>query len=243
MEAAQRFGTDAQRSIAGQNCRESVSPETIVAVAVIDDDTSVRKSLVRSIQAAGDKVEGFGSAADFLGSVVAEDTSCVVSDLRMPRIDGLQLQESLRSKIPFLSIVFVTGRGDILTGVNAMKAGAIDFLEKPVRRNMLLETIACAVERTRKLRAAAAEIENLKRQYERLTPRGREVFDLVSAGLLNKQVAAQLRAVEKTVKQHRGSIMRKIDAESLADLVVMAERLGVRRTNGDFAQAKGKVSA
>jgi len=227
--------------LASHNGCLSVSPKPIVAL--IEDDASIRKSLVRSIQAAGYRVEAFASAAEFLGSLAPEVASCVVSDLRMPGMSGLQLQDLLRCKVPFLSIVFITGHADIPASVSAMKAGAVDFLEKPIRRSVLLEAIACAVDRTSKSRAAADVIGRLRIQYERLTPREREVFVLVSAGLLNKQVAAQLGAAEKTVKQHRGSIMRKIEAESLADLVLMADRLGVRPSGANFAEAKGKLSA
>jgi FixJ family two-component response regulator len=226
---------------AAHNGSSSASAKAIVAV--IDDDESIRKSLVRSIQAAGFRVEAFASAADFLDSGVPEVASCVVSDLRMPGINGLELQELLRSKIPFLSLLFLSGHGDIPATVTAMKAGAIDFLEKPLRRNVLLDAIACAVDRTNRSRTAMTEIADLKSRYSCLTAREREVFALVSAGLLNKQVAAQLGAAEKTVKQHRGSIMRKIEAESVADLVLMAERLGVRPTGANFAEAKGKLSA
>jgi FixJ family two-component response regulator len=122
-----------------------------------------------------------------------------------------------------------------------MKAGAVDFLEKPITQSALLDAIGNAVKRTNRMRTATAEFGQLKRRYEGLTPREREVFVLVSVGLLNKQVAAQLGSAEKTVKQHRGSIMRKMEAESLADLVMMADRLGVRPTSGDFAYAKGKL--
>jgi FixJ family two-component response regulator len=239
MEAAQGIAKSDETSRASCCGCSSVSPKSIVAV--IDDDQSVRKSLVRSIQAAGYQVEAFGCATEFLGSLVPEVASCVVCDLRMPGINGLQLQEVLRSKTPFLSLVFVTGHGDILASVSAMKAGAVDFLEKPIRRSPLLKAIASAVERTGNRRNADAEIGKLRMQYERLTPRERQVFVLVSAGLLNKQVATQLGAAEKTVKQHRGSIMRKIQAESLADLVLMAERLGVRPSGVNFAEAKGKI--
>jgi FixJ family two-component response regulator len=238
MRAERKFGKNDQSLIASQHAQASDA-----MIAVIDDDESVRKSLARSIHAAGYKVEAFTSAADFLGNVASADVCCVISDLRMPGLDGLQLQELLRSRIPFVSVIFITGYADIPASVKAMKAGAVDFLEKPIRRDMLLEAIDCAVVRTRKFRAEAAEIENLKRQYAQLTPREQQVFVLVSAGLLNKQVAAQLGAAEKTVKQHRGSIMRKIDAESLADLVVMADRIGVRPKAANFAVAKGKLPA
>jgi FixJ family two-component response regulator len=217
------------------------SPKTVVAV--IDDDESIRRSLVRSIESAGYRAEAFASGVDFLENLIPEAVCCVVSDLLMPGVSGLQLQESLRSKIPFLSMIFVTGHGDISASVSAMKGGAVDFLEKPIGRKALLDAIGSAIERTKRMRTAAGELHELKRRYGVLTPRERQVFVLVAAGLLNKQVAAQLAAAEKTVKQHRGSIMRKMRAESLADLVVMADRLGVRPTNADFAQAKGKLSA
>jgi FixJ family two-component response regulator len=236
-----RFAECHETLLASPSSFSSASPTTVVAV--IDDDESIRRSLVRTIEGAGHKAQAFASAADFLGSLSPDAVSCVVSDLLMPGLSGLQLQELLRSKFPFLSIIFLTGYGDIPAGVTAMKAGAVDFLEKPIKRSALLQAIACAVERTSKLRTVSAEIEKLKVHYERLTPREREVFVLVSAGLQNKQVAAELGAAEKTVKQHRGSIMRKMAAESLADLVMMADRLGLRPTNDDFAQAKGKLSA
>ncbi len=210
-------------------------------VVVIDDEESVRKSLVRLIQAGGYTAEAFACAEQFLASPVPEDVSCVVTDLSMPGITGLRFQELLRSKVPFLSIVFVSGRGDIPASVNAMKAGAIDFLEKPIKGSTLLKAIASGVERTENAKRAEAEYRQLSRQYQDLTPREREVFVLVSAGLLNKQVAAQLGAAEKTVKQHRGNVMRKMRADSLAELVVKADRMGVRPTNSNFAEARGRV--
>ena len=238
MDLTQLFGNGNKNSF---SFHRGWSP-TNAMVAVIDDDKSIRKSLVRLIQAAGYKAAAFTAAAEFLESLVLEVSSCVVSELRMPGLNGLQLQQFLQRKMPFLSLIFVTGHGDIPACVSAMKAGAIDFLEKPVRRKVLLEAIGCAVERTNKARAAIAGIGKLKIQYGRLTPREREVFALVSAGLLNKQVAAQLGAAEKTVKQHRGSIMRKMKAGSFADLVLMAERLGIRPTYANFAEAMGRRS-
>ena len=238
-ETMQGSGKGDESILASHGGRLSVASKPVVAL--IDDEESVRKSLVRLIQAADHRVAAFASALEFLESVVPEVASCVVLDLRMPGLNSIQLQELLHGKIPFLSIVFVTGHGDLPASVSAMKAGAVDFLEKPVRRDVLLEAIRCAVERTNRLRMEAAAIGKLKVQYERLTPREREVFALVSAGLLNKQVAAQLGTAEKTVKQHRGSIMRKIEAESLVDLVLMAERLGVRPTGASFGEAKGRL--
>jgi FixJ family two-component response regulator len=241
MEGTERFAKGYETLLAARSSPSSLPPK--VVVAVIDDEESIRRSLVRTIRAAGFQVEAFASASDFLESMLPEIASCVVCDLLLPGLSGLQLQESLQSKLPSLSIVFITGYGDIPASVSAMKAGAVDFLEKPVRRNALLRAIVNAVERTNRMRTAGTELSELKKRYQTLTPREREVFVLVAAGLLNKQVAAQLGAAEKTVKQHRGTIMRKMAAESLADLVMMADRLGVRPANADFSKAKGKVPA
>jgi FixJ family two-component response regulator len=241
MKAAEGVGNGGESLLASHNDRSRNTPK--VTVAIIDDDRSVRNALVRSVQAAGYTAEAFSSAIEFIEHPALETVSCVVSDLRMPGLNGLQLQELLQSKIPFLSMIFVTGYGDVPASVGAMKAGAVDFLEKPIKRSALLEAIRSAIERTSKQRASAIEIRKMKTRYERLTPRERDVFVLVSAGLLNKQVAAQLGTAEKTVKQHRGSIMRKIDAESVADLAIMADHLGIRPTGANFAEAKGKLSA
>jgi FixJ family two-component response regulator len=239
MEGEQQFTAGSKSLLIAGRELPSGSPETIVAV--IDDDQAVRRSLVRSIEASGYQVEAFASATEFVERSSTERMSCVICDLLMPGMSGLQLQELLRSDTPFLSIIFVTGHGDVPTSVSAMKAGAVDFLEKPIKRTALLQAIGNAVERTKKMRTEAHEVTELKGRYEGLTPREREVFVLVCAGLLNKQVAAQLGAAEKTVKQHRGSIMRKMKAESLADLVMMANRLSLRPRDSDFAQAKGKL--
>ena len=240
MEPILRYGEGHGSLLASRSTSPAASPKTVVAL--IDDDELVRRSLVRSVEAADYEVLEFASAVDFLESALIDSVSCVVCDLVMPGLSGLELQESIRSKLPFLSIILITGHGNIPASVSAMKAGAVDFLEKPIRRDALLEAIDSAVERSNRMRTATAELNELKRRYERLTPREREVLVLVSAGLLNKQVAAQLGAAEKTVKQHRGSIMRKMQAESLADLVMMADQLGIRPTNADFSQAKGKLS-
>jgi len=210
-------------------------------IAIIDDDLSIRKSLMRMLSFAGFEVVAFPSAGEFLAAVDIDKVSCAVSDLRMPGVDGLELQQTLRARLPHLSMVFITGHGDVPTGVSAMKAGAVDFLEKPVRSAVLLEAVNRAVERSRNLLAASTEIEELRIRYERLTTRESEVFALVATGLLNKQIGAELGAAEKTVKQHRGRVMYKMQAESLAELVRMAERLGVRPTEGDFSKAKGKL--
>jgi FixJ family two-component response regulator len=210
-------------------------------IAIIDDDLSIRKSLMRMLSFAGFEVVAFPSADEFLAAVDTDKVSCAVSDLRMPGVNGLELQQTLRAKLPHLSMVFITGHGDVPTGVSAMKAGAVDFLEKPVRSAVLLEAVNRAVERSRNLLAASTEIEELRIRYERLTTRESEVFALVATGLLNKQIGAELGAAEKTIKQHRGRVMYKMQAESLAELVLMAERLGVRPAETDFSKAKGKL--
>ena len=213
------------------------------AVAIIDDEASVRKSLVRMLQAKGLVALAFPSAQEFLESPHSGVVSCVISDVRMPGLDGLGLQRRLHAKLPHLSMVFITGHGDIPASVSAMKAGAVDFLEKPVNGAALIDAIRRASERSFNLQATHAEIDALKARYETLTPREREVFSLVAAGLLNKQVAAELGVAEKTIKQHRGHVVDKMAAQSLADLVLMAERLGVRPSGLDFAKARGKLIA
>ena len=212
------------------------------AVAIIDDEESVRKSLVRMLQAKGLQALAFSSAQEFLNSPQGAVVSCVVSDLRMPGLDGLGFQHILRAKLPHLSMVFITGYGNIPASVAAMKGGAVDFLEKPVKGAALDDAIRRASERSLNLRATNAEIDALKARYNTLTPREREVFSLVAAGLLNKQSAAELGVAEKTIKQHRGRVVEKMAAQSLADLVLMAERIGVRPSGADFARARGKLT-
>jgi FixJ family two-component response regulator len=210
-------------------------------VAIVDDDESIRKALLRTLVGAGLEVLAFSSAQDFLAAAEIERVSCVVSDLRMPGIDGLHLQSALAERMPQVAMVFVTGHGDVPSTVRAMKSGAVDFLEKPVRRADLLEAIARATQRTHCADAEATDLNSLKSRYAKLTLRERQVFALVAAGLLNKQIAAELGNAEKTTKQHRGAVMVKMQAESLADLVLMAEHLGVRPSHMDFARAKGLV--
>jgi FixJ family two-component response regulator len=211
------------------------------SVAIIDDDESIRKALVRTLKSAGMEVLAFTSASEFLAVVESKRVSCVVSDLRMPDIDGLHLQSALAERMPNVAMVFVTGHSDVPSTVQAMKSGAVDFLEKPVKRADLLEAIARAMQRTRRAEAEAMDLNSLRRRYAKLTPRERQVFALVAAGLLNKQIAAELGNAEKTTKQHRGAVMHKMQAESLADLVLMAEHLGERPSHMDFSRAKGLV--
>jgi FixJ family two-component response regulator len=210
-------------------------------IAIIDDDPSVRRSLERLIGRAGYKVCTFESAQEFLESGDFERADCALSDLLMPGIDGLQMQQDLRMRRAPLSLVFLTGHGDVPSSVTAMKEGAVDFLEKPIKRAVLLEAVRRAVDRTRDLKRGAIETVELKIRYASLTPREREVFELVAAGLLNKQIGAQIGAAEKTIKQHRGIVMDKMKAGSFADLVVMAERLGVRPSGNGFPGTKGSL--
>lgn len=198
-------------------------------IAVIDDDRSARTSLTRLIKTDGIEVVAFASAREFLDDPVHEQVDCAVTDVRMPGFDGFALQEVLTRTLPHLSLIFVTGKGNIPMGIKAMKGGAVDFLEKPVYPEALLEAIRVAVARSSERKASLANREELRRNYELLTPRERQVFQLVTSGLLNKQAGAQLGVSEKTIKVHRGQVMSKMKAESLADLVRMAEILQIER--------------
>jgi FixJ family two-component response regulator len=196
-------------------------------VAVIDDDQSVRSSLARALKTAGIEVASFSSAHEFLDDPRLDQIDCAVTDVRMPGIDGLALQEMLAETQPHLSLVFITGQGDVPMGIKAMKRGAVDFLEKPVDRKALLEAVRRAAERSREQKISRAGIDELQRRYELLTPRERQVFQLVTSGLLNKEASAKLGTTEQTIKVHRARVMLKMDAESLAKLVRMADQLRV----------------
>ena len=199
-----------------------------IKVAIIDDDQSARKSLARLMKSAGISAVTFSSAQEFLEAAKDSQVDCAVTDLQMPDVDGIKLQQALTQIAPHLAIVFVTGHGDVPAGIKAMKGGAVDFLEKPVDDEALLDAVRRAAERSREARASRAEFDDLQRRYDRLTPRERQVFQLITSGLLNKQAGAELGTGEKTIKVQRARVMDKMEAASLAELVRMADQLHVQ---------------
>lgn len=203
-------------------------PEPEAIVAIVDDDLSFREGVSSLIRAAGWKVETFASAEEFLARPRADAPSCLLLDLHLPDLSGLDLQKQMAEGNLNIPIVFITGHGDIPASVQAMKAGAVEFLTKPFDKEQLFRAIAEAMERDRANRRRHSDMEALRARYESLTRREQEVMQQVVSGLLNKQVAAELDISEFTVKVHRGQVMRKMHADSLADLVRMAEKLGIR---------------
>src|SRR6266446_2770695 len=201
--------------------------EAAPIVFVVDDDPSVRRAIKRLIGSEGLQVELFGSAQEFLQSSRPDAPSCLVLDIKLPGISGLDFQPQLAAAGIRIPIIFITAHGDIPMTVRAMKAGAVEFLTKPFRDRDLLDAIQIALERDRTRRHQEAEIAMLLERLESLTPREREILPLVVSGRPNKQIAAELGTSEITIKVHRGSIMRKMQAESLAHLVWMAGRLGL----------------
>jgi FixJ family two-component response regulator len=209
-------------------------PET-PNVFLVDDDPSVRRALARLIKSAGHQVQTFASAQEFLGtSAGGEEAACLVLDVRMPGLTGIELQRELQTLNRNVPIVFMTGHGNIPMSVQAMKAGAVDFLPKPVKDTDLLRAIEQALARAVRDRAERNELEDVRERVERLTPREREVMVLVVRGLLNKQIAFELGTVEKTIKVHRARVMEKMQVDSLADLVRLAEKVGIPAKRQSF---------
>ena len=205
--------------------------ESDAVIAIVDDDPSVREGLRSLLRSAGWKVQTFASGQEFLARPGAEVPCCLILDLQLPGLSGLDLQKRMAEVELEIPIVFLTGHGDIPASVQAMKAGAVEFLTKPFDEEELLQAIRAALERDRRDRQRRAEISELRTRFESLTAREQEVMQQVVSGLLNKQVAGELKISEFTVKVHRGQVMRKMRADSLADLVRMADKLGIRSRN------------
>jgi FixJ family two-component response regulator len=199
-------------------------------VIVIDDDAAMRQSLDSLFRSVGLRVETFASTTEFLGAKLPNAPSCLVLDIRLPGASGLDFQTELAKANILIPIIFITGHGDIPMTVRAMKAGAIEFLTKPFRDQDLLDAVQLGLERDRVRRGSEKTASDLRIRFESLTPREQEVITFVTAGLMNKQIAAEIGVSEITVKVHRGNVMRKMGARSLADLVRMADTLGLRRT-------------
>jgi FixJ family two-component response regulator len=198
-------------------------------IFVIDDDASLRNSLSSLFRSIGLRVEVFDSAADFLKVELPAVASCLVLDVRLPGLSGLDFQTELAKANIRIPIVFITGHGDIPMTVKAMKAGAVEFLTKPFREQDLLDAVRLGLERDRARREGETILDELRGRFDALTAREQEVMAFVTTGLMNKQIAADLGVSEITVKVHRGNVMRKMGARSLADLVRMADVLGIRR--------------
>ena len=204
-------------------------------VFVVDDDPSLREALSSLLRSVGLRVEVFGSAPELLQTKLPDVASCLVLDIRLPKRSGLDFQTELANAGIKIPIIFITAHGDVPMTVRAMKAGAVDFLIKPFRDQDLLDAVTIALERDRKRREEAKGLEDVKSLFESLTPREREVMTLVTTGLMNKQIAAEMGVTEITIKIHRGHVMRKMQAKSLAELVRMAEALGMRRGRSSSA--------
>jgi RNA polymerase sigma factor (sigma-70 family) len=199
-------------------------------VFIVDDDDAVRRALERLIRSVGLEVETFASGQDFLRRDPPARPACLVTDVRMPGLSGLELQQELTKAGLSMPMIFMTGHGTVPMSVRAMKAGAVDFLQKPVDEQQLLDVIHKALERGAREREERIRQAEIRTRMDLLTPREKEVFELVVRGMLNKQIAAELGASEKTIKVHRARVMQKMQADSLADLVRMAERAWGRRS-------------
>ena len=211
-----------------KSSHESASTKEPI-VFVVEDDVSMRRALTNLFQSVGLEVEVFGSASEMLENKFPDVASCLVLDIRLPGLSGLDFQTELAKTGIHIPIIFMTGHGDIPMTVRAMKGGAVDFLTKPFRDQDMLDAVVSAIERDRKRRESDKIVANLQTLLETLTSRERQVLALVSSGLMNKQIAAELGLAEITVKIHRGHIMKKMGSKSLADLVRKAETLGIHR--------------
>ncbi|MGN6544872.1 MAG: response regulator transcription factor [Aureliella sp.] len=196
-------------------------------VLVVDDDPSVRKALARLLKSAGMQADTFASPAEFFEFRLPGVPTCLILDVELPGIDGLELQRKLSQSDSPLPIVFISGHGDIPMSVRAIKSGAVDFLPKPFSDDQLLSAVEQALSRAKQELAARGDVRAIRKRLESLSPREREVLEHVVSGELNKQIGHRLGVTEKTVKVHRGQVMRKMEAESLADLVRMAEKVGI----------------
>ncbi|HWZ40860.1 MAG TPA: response regulator transcription factor [Bradyrhizobium sp.] len=218
------------------NRHPPANPPSRSIVIIVDDDAAVRSSLDSLFRSVGLETRLFGSPAELLAGALPGGPGCIVLDVRLPGVSGLDLQGQLSRQGIDFPIIFMTGHGDIPMSVRAMKAGAVDFLSKPFRDQDMLDAVTAALDRDAQRLVQAAAKEGLRAQYETLSPREREVMGYVTAGLMNKQVAGLIGLSEITVKIHRGNVMRKMGAKSLADLVRKAEALGISQTSGKTDQ-------
>jgi FixJ family two-component response regulator len=221
---AQRSGPQPSGAAAGRGSENAAGGAPIVFV--IDDDDSVRRGLERLLRSVGLDVEAFASAREFIARPLPDRPACVVLDLRLPGASGLEVQDTLSRAGREIPIIFISGYADVASSVRALKAGAIDFLQKPFSDQALLDIVHEALGRSRASRRLQAELGAIRARFDTLTPRERDVLRLVLKGLLNKQIAAELGISEKTVKFHRGRVMEKTQAGSVAELVRQAEKLG-----------------